>query len=479
MLTDIGNEYLAMLKEYWLAEGVQNLIARNSRILPKFDILRVVGKEQCIAVSSEFGGAISGDYTKALSNVASQGDVQAFHYTPGKLFSLYKVSTDEYAVSKNHDGATMKIEGVKHAKSIDRMRKVLSGTGLYGRGYGELCVINDTTALSTSADTTYTIPFNVYMQISNGMKLAFKATVDGAEAATMTVTSKVAYSGGATGQITVRGDAAYTPAATDVLAFAGATVLQNGNQVPRFPVGFAGNFPTVAYRTGATWTTFIGNTYYGVNRSKDVNGLCGAFVNDQATSNSKKVTLKKALRIADAMGSKANLIVLNDIDWEELSAEIESQNLYYSNVKDGRGKRDAGIGLSNIDVNFYTSLVERVIPDPFAPKGTFRILDTDTYKFLSFFNADNIVKNDRSAADEPGKVMNLDETEGADRDTVNDPYQALIDDYLSSEPAHDADGVATIISMKVRGTFACLNPSVNVTGHFAASAGDNDIDYVA
>jgi len=477
-LTDIDNSYLAMLKEYWIEEGVQNLVARNSRVLPKFDVLRVVGKEQCIAVSSEFGGAISGDYTKALANVAQQGEVQAFHYTPGKLFSLYKVSPDEYAVSKNYDGATMKIEGVKHAKSVDRVRKVLSGTGLYGRGYGELCVINDTTALSTAADTTYTIPFNAYMQISNGMSLAFKATVDGAEAATMTVTSKVAYSGGATAQITVRGDAAYTPAATDILAFAGATVLQNGNQVPRFPVGLAGAFPTVANRTGATWTTFIGNSYYGVNRSKDVNGLCGAYVNDKANNVAKKVTLKKALRIADAMGSKANLIVLNDIDWEELSTEIEAQNLYYSNVKDGRGKRDAGIGLSNIDVNFYTSLVERVVPDPFCPKGTFYVLDTDTIKFLSFYNTE-FVKNDKSAAEEPGKVMNLNETEGAEKNSVDDPFQALIDDYLSSEPAHDMDGVATVISMRIRGTFAALNPSVNVVGHFYATAGDNDINDAA
>lgn len=479
MLTDISNEYLAMLKEYWLEEGVQNAIGRDSRILPKFDIVQVVGKEQCIAINSGFGGAISGDYTKALANIASQGDVQAFHYTPGRLFSLYKVSPAEYEVSKNYDGATMKIEGVKHAVSLQRLRKALSGTGLYGRGYGELCVIGVTTALSTSADTTYTVPFNVYMQITTGTKLAFKATVDGAEAATMTVTGKVAYSGGATGDITVRGDAAYTPAATDILAFAGATVLSSGNQVPRFPVGLAGAFPTVAQRSGATWTSFIGNTYYGVNRSRDVNGLAGAFVNDSASASAtKKSTLKKALRIADANGSKANLIVLNDIDWESLSTEIETNNLYYSNTKEG-GKKSAGIGFNNIDVNFYTSIVERVVPDSFCPKGTFYVLDTDTIKFLTFFDANPALKNTKDSADEPGKVMNLNETEGANKNSVPEPFAALVDGWLSSEPGHDQDGVATIISMNVRGTFACLNPSVNVVGHFKSEAGDNDVEFSA
>ena len=138
----------------------------------------------------------------------------------------------------------------------------------------------------------------------------------------------------------------------------------------------------------------------------------------------------------------------------------------------------AGIGLSNIDVNFYTSLVERVVPDPFCPKGTFYVLDTDTIKFLSFYNTE-FVKNDKSAAEEPGKVMNLNETEGAEKNSVDDPFQALIDDYLSSEPAHDMDGVATVISMRIRGTFAALNPSVNVVGHFYATAGDNDINDAA
>ncbi len=472
--TDISNEYLSMLKEFWLKEGVQNLIARNSRVLPKFEILRCVGKEQCIAVSAGFGGAISGDYTKALANVASQGEVSSFHYTPGRLFSLYKVSPAEYEVSKNHDGATMTIEGVKHAKTTDRTRKVLSGTGLYGKGYGELCVIGATDALSTSADTEYTVPFNVYMQISNGMRLAFKASVTGAEAATMTVVGKGQYNGGNSATIKVRGDAAYTPAATDILAIEGATVPLNGSYVPRFPVGLGALLDVTEKRTGANWTAHIGQTFFGVNRSSDVNAYCGSFIDDSASTNSKKTSLKKALRIADAMGSRADLIILNDTDWEELSDEIESQNLYYSNVKDGRGKRDAGVGLSNIDVNFYTTLVEKVVPDSFAPKGTAYILDTKTIKFLSFFDTPYL-NSDASMQDEPGKVMNLDEMAG--RESTKDPYAPLIDGFLSSEPTHDMDGVATVISFQIRGTFACLNPSVNVVVKFKASADDNNIAY--
>lgn len=479
MLTDIDNSYLAMLKEYWIKEGVQNAIGRDSRLLPKFDIIRVVGKEQCIAINSGFGGAISGDYTKALANIASQGDVQAFHYTPGRMFSLYKVSPAEYEVSKNYDGATMKLEGVKHGVSLQRMRKALSGA-IYSRGYGELCVIGVTTALSTSADTTYTVPFNVYMQITTGTKLAFKATVDGAEAATMTVTSKVTYTGGTTGDITVRGDSAYTPAATDILAFAGATVLSSGNQVPRWPVGLGGAFPTVAGRSGATWTSFIGNTYYGVNRSRDVNGLAGTFIDDRANASATyKSTVKKALLVGDANGSKADLLVLNSFDWDALSNEIEASSLYYSNVKDGGGKRKAGIGISDIDVNFYTTIVERVVADPFCPKGTFYLLDSEQIKFLSFFDADPYLKNTKDNSEEPGKVMNLDEMEGANKNSVEEPYAALIDGYLSSEPSHDMDGTVCIIAFNLRATWACLNPSVNIVGHFKSAADDNDVEFSA
>lgn len=462
----VANEYLDMLKEYWIKNGVQNLFGVNSKVPAKFDVVRVVGKVQKIALGSGFGGAISGSYTKALDNIASQGEVTAFAYEPGRIFSLYSVGAPEIAASKNYDGATMKIEGYKHFCSTERARKALS-IALYGRGYGELCVIGSTSALATNADTTYTIPFNARMAITVGTKLALKATVSGAEAATMTVKSIGQYDGSNSVTITVRGDAAYTPAATDILCFAGA-VANDANNSPRFPVGLGGLFPVVGQRTGADWTTYIGTSFFGINRSKDVNGLAGQYVK-AASGDSKMDTLKKALRMANGAGSKADLIVLNDIDWESLSKEVETASLYYTNTRES-GKRDAHLGYNSISVNFYNQIVERVIPDAFCPKGTFYVLDTDTIKFLSYFNASEL--NDGLGRDEPGKVMNAEEGAGSERAT--DPFSILIDDWLSSEPGHDENGVISIISMNILGTYATLNPSVNVVGRFVSAAADEN-----
>lgn len=464
----IATEYLDMLKEYWIKNGVQNLIRINSRVLPKFDTLRVVGKVQKIAVGAGFGGAISGNYTKALDNIASQGEVKAFAYEPGRMFSLYSVSVPEIAAAKNYDGATMKVEGYKHFVSTDRLRKALS-IALYGRGYGELAVIGSTDALSTAADTTYTIPFNARMAISVGTKLALKATVSGAEAATMTVKAIGQANGTNSVSITVRGDAAYTPAATDILCFAGA-VANDANNTPRFPVGLGGILPVVGQRTGSDWTTYIGTSFYGINRSTDVDAYAGQYVK-QASGDSKINTLKTALRVANAAGSKADLIILNDFDWESLSKEIETSSLYYTDTR-ASGKRDAHVGYNSISVNFYNQIVERVVPDAFCPKGTFYVIDTDTIKFLSYLNA-NVKEATEGMQDAPGKVMNMEDGAGESRAT--DPYSILIDDWLSAEPSHNDDGAIAVIAMNVLATWGCLNPSVNLVGKFTSVAADENL----
>lgn len=445
---------LAILKTWYAKEGVQNLLFRNSPVLKAIGKTRVEGKEQAFSSMYGFGGAVSADYTVALDNAANQAKNVEWKVTPGQLFSVYSLNAKEVQASLSRRGAYMKVAGNKHFAATEGMRKALAAA-FYGQGYGELCILNSTDALSTTADTEYTFPEDAIIKITPGTRLAFKATLKGPEAGTCVV-KKI------TGNIvTVRGDAAYTPAATDVVAYAGSV---DNNSNPLLPVGLGGWLPIVGLRdttAGSDWNNYIGQKFYDVNRDIAADQLAGAFYKAEA-GEKKVLSVQKLLKKVRRQGSKADLIILNDDDWFDMSQEIESTNTYFTQTSTA-GKKRASVGFNQLTAAFSTNFIENIVDDPYCPKGQFYVLDKDTVEMWSYTNTEYIP--DGVEANEPGKIMNADEDN--DKGKENAPYSLLIDDYISVQQGTPTrDGPTSIVATNLFATYAIWNTSVNGVGTF-------------
>jgi hypothetical protein len=132
-----SNSNILSLLKVWYKDGVENLMFRNSPLLNKITKERVEGKQQNFNAMYGRGGAVSGDYTKALANATSVAKDVEFQVTPGQLFSIYTMNAKEVQASLSSKGAYMKVAGGKMFAASEAFRKTMAAA-LYGRGYGEL-----------------------------------------------------------------------------------------------------------------------------------------------------------------------------------------------------------------------------------------------------------------------------------------------------------------------------------------------------
>ena len=450
---------LSILKTFYAKEGVQNLLFRNSPVLKKIGKTRVEGKEQAFSSLYGFGGAVSSDYTVALNNAANQAKNVEFKVTPGQLFSVYQMNAKEIQASLTRRGAYMKVAGNKHFAATEGMRKSLAAA-FYGRGYGEIAVLGAANAAivaagSTAADITIVLPEDAIMKFDVGSKLAIKTSVAGtAESAVLTVTAIDGTN------VTGRLAAAYSgAAATDIVAIAGS-IDASGN--PLMPMGLGGWLPIVANRTGSSWTTYIGTKFFDVTRSINPERLAGQFYDGSAVNEKKTLAVQKLLKKVRRAGSKADLIILNDSDWFDMSQEIESTNSYFTQTSTKSGKK-ASVGFGELSASFSTNFIENIIDDPYCPKGQFYILDSDTVELWSYTNTEYV--DDGIAGNEPGKVMNADVDN--DKGKEDAPYKLLIDDYISVQPGTPTvNGPTSVVATTLFASYAIFNTSVNGVGVF-------------
>ena len=450
---------LSILKTFYAKEGVQNLLFRNSPVLKKIGKTRVEGKEQAFSALYGFGGAVSSDYTVALNNAANQAKNVEFKVTPGQLFSVYQMNAKEIQASLTRRGAYMKVAGNKHFAATEGMRKSLAAA-FYGRGYGEIAVLGSANAAivaagSTAADITITLPEDAIMKFDVGSKLAIKTSVAAtSESAVITVT---AIDGA---NVTGRLAAAYAGASgTDIVAIAGSIDV-SGN--PLMPMGLGGWLPIVANRTGASWTSYIGTKFFEVTRSINPDRLAGQFYDGSAVNEKKVLAVQKLLKKVRRAGSKADIIILNDDDWFDMSQEIESTNTYFTQTSTKSSKK-ASVGFGDLSASFSTNFIENIVDDPYCPKGQFYILDSDTVELWSYTNTEYV--DDGIAGNEPGKVMNADVDN--DKGKEDAPYKLLIDDYISVQPGTPTvNGPTSVVATTLFASYAIFNTSVNGVGIF-------------
>lgn len=465
----MNQNVLNMLKIYY-KDKVENLLFRNSPVFSKIGKERIEGKSANFAALAGFSGGVGGDYAKALEYASEVGACAQWEVTPGQVFGVVSFNNKEVQASASNKGAFIRTADAKMFTSFDAVKKVLA-TALYGRGYGEVCASGYTTAITAgTAFQIANLPEFAMMTFVPGMKLALKSSITSSVVlCTLTVTA----ANGTT--ITVISDktvASSALKATDILCVANS-MDASGN--PLLPMGLAGWIPNVHGRkdTGSgtnEWSDYVARSFMGVVRNVNQDALCGAYVPVPATAENKDVTVKKLIRKLRRQGSKADLIVLNDEDFESMSSTIATTDTYFTQTS-GKAKRTINTGVAEMTAAFSTNFIENVYDDPFCPKGRFYVLDSDTVKFWSYSNADKVM-DVGVAGNEAGTK---DVEEGSD--IAAKPYQLLIDDILSLQPGTaGTDGPSTVVGINVYASFVVTNTAHNGVGNFY---GASDIQLLA
>ena len=207
--------------------------------------------------------------------------------------------------------------------------------------------------------------------------------------------------------------------------------------------------------------TFIATPFFNVTRSVNPSALAGQFILGVA-GDKKADTIQKLIKKVRRKGSQANLIILNDNDWLEVSNEIQSTNTYFTQTS-SKARREANVGFDKLSASFSTNFIDNIVDDPYMPSGKFYVLDKDQIELWAYTNSD--IVNDGVAGNEPGKADPL-EDNGA-TNTEDKPFKLLIDDFLTVVPGGlSSDGDSVRATIQLFGSFVVLDTSVMGVGIF-------------
>lgn len=443
----------ALLKAYYI-DGVENLMFRNSPLLAKIEKVRVEGKSQNFNAMYGRGGAVGGDFTKALAAAASVSKDVEFVVTPGQVFSVYTMNGKEVQASATMRGAYMEIAGAKMFAASEAFRKTIAAA-LYGTGFGEIASLAAATSFVANTAIDITLPDSAIMAIDVGSIIAEKASISASTVNTFLTVNTI---NGNT--VNVTPSATYSGLQNDALCLDGSI---NGAN-PLLPVGLGGWLPTIGARTGTAWTNYIATTFFGVNRSIAPDRLAGAFYQAATTAEKYSTSIQSLMRKCRRAGSKCDLIVMNDADFLTFSAEIQATNTYFT-ATSTKTKREANVGFDKLSASFSTNYIENIYDDPYCPQGRFYVLDSQYIKLWGYTNTtklDNGVVNNDPGKQEP-LVMN---GEGH----AKSPLGLIIDDYLNIQSGTPTvDGPCVNVSLQFFGAFVVKNPSCCGVGEFGGS----------
>lgn len=433
---------LNVLKVFY-KDKVESLIERDSPVAKMFKKIRVEGKEARFSAIAGRGSATSADATVATAAAANGGSKnEEFKVTPGQVFSVYTVNAKEIKASASNKGAYMHMAANKLYGSTAALRQQM-GAAFYGDSFGSLCFA-PTTALTANTAVNITLPLDATIKFEDESKLLIRNGYNGTVKATLTVNSVN------DNVVNVTSDTTVTPVATDVVA------LNIGGA--ELPMGLEGWLPVRGKRTGAAWNTVINAPFMGVTRNKNPSRLAGQFYDGTAETvaakQTKQYAVKQLLAKVRRAGSKADLLILNDEDWLELSAEIDSTNTYFTQTSTKSAKQ-ASIGMKDMSAAFSTNFIENIIDDPYCPKGKFYILEAQAVELWSYTNPDKL--DNGVAGNNPG-VQDPMEMNGDGKE--NDAYNLLIDDYLTIQPgAVTVDGPCSNITLQFVGSYVVTSPA--------------------
>lgn len=425
---------------------MESLLWRNSPVLRAIAKNRVGGKTYNFAANYGAGGACAGDATIAAA-AASSGTSKSvqFAVTPGTLFSIFNVGAMEVLASENIRGAFVPVPVVKMYDGTAAFRR-LYATSLYGMGFGEVGVTGATLTTIVGSNTFTLADFSQTIKLDIGAK--FQVTNGALPSSTLRtgIHTVTAIDGNV---ITFTSDTAETWAATDWIEIYGC----RSGSTPLLPIGLAGWLPSLAGRTGANWTTYIGTAFYGVDRSVFPSRLAGNYI-ARDTGNSEKYVdcIVRALQAVRSAGGEPDMLVINPTDYAKVMSEIQGQmNYWQATDLPAKGRKNEAVrGLSDSAYMFSTSYLDKVYDDPYCPRFTAYILDSSTIEFAMLSNA-NTPTNDGIVDNNPG----VQPVNGVSAPDVKNTYAFLFDDYVTIQPGSlSASGPVSQIVLQLYGSFA-------------------------
>ena len=446
MAISTNDSILAMLKVYYAKAGLSNLLYRNDPLLKMLGnkAERIERKVQPFSALYSRGGAVSADATVAVDLAGTTAQAKEFQVTPGQLFSSCVYTNKEVLASKTKAGAYVPVATAKMFAALESFRKTLA-VALYGSGYGDLFTVGTAFgAMTVGTDVTQTWPVHAIYGVDPGSSIVYKTNINDRDSSAIAA-GTVKSVNPAAGTVVITPTKAGTPGAGTYVCIKGCT-SDEGN--PLLPVGLGGWLPTGNISNS--------DSFFGVNRSVAPERLAG--VNYKAPNGEAKyLSIEKALLNVQAYGSQADVIMMNTADALALQQEVEAKTNF---LKAPGEKGKANVGYDGIGISIIGSFLDRVITSPYCPKGKAYILDTETVKLWVYSNADRI-------DDGQGEFDTAANVEG-NEDVENRPYQLLVDDLFTLNPAAiTQDGAGTLVLVNFLGEFVITEPCKNAVITFA------------
>lgn len=445
---------ITVLKEWYSDKPLEPVLWKASPVLRDMAKNRVGGKSYNFVANYGIGGGAAGDATVAASQSAAGTSKSAqFAVTSGQLFSIFTVSAKEVFESEMVRGAFLPIPVIKFYDGTAAFRRLFA-TALYGMGFGEV----GNAVVATTQVGSNTVDFvDKYLVLKLDIGSVFRVTNGATPGSTLrtSVNTVTAIDGT---NVTFTATAIETWAATDWVVNEGCRSGAN----PLLPVGLAGWLPTIADRTGGTWTSYIGTSFYGVDRSVFPQRLAGQYVKRDKVGGEKYVdTIVRAVEEVRNAGGDPKWLVMNPTDYRQVITEVNAQTTYFQQTDMGKAKGKSNEfvrGLSDMKYMFGTSWVDKVYDDAFCPKNYAYIIDEETIEFVMLNNGNTPV-NDGISGNNPGtQPVNGVSTP----DMKGNSYAFIFDDYVTIQPASLAsDGPAVQVVLQLFGAFALRAPGRN------------------
>lgn len=440
---------LAILKEYYGVQDVEALVFRNSPVLGKIKKVRVGGKYVPLPMAVFGSGAVTSDYTQVTAQAANSMNNVTMQVTPGQLFSSFVLDPKEFLASQGDRAAYISVFALRAMLAMDDLRKVLA-TCLYRSGFLEMgpVLALDTSRLYVDVDPS------TAMALSPQSQIMFAASTSSAyRDPNAVIISSIASL--PTGNVRVTFASAYvgTVAVSDLLFIKGG---RDANLQPNAPIGLSAWLPTVAGRTGATWTTYIATNFFGVNRSVAPDRLAGQFVQRTGPSESYTAALLRLVKQVRRGGGVPDLIVVNDDDYANIVNDALANRTFYQGVN-AAGKTDRNAvtqGISQFQMAFSTSWINMVVDDPYCPKGVAYVLDTQSVMLFGISNTAPIIDS-IPTDNEPGAPKASGQAEPTTQ------FQFLVDDMYTTSPIDLQSGKGLRVDFQLFASFALSAPAHN------------------
>lgn len=442
---------LAVLKESYAEKDVQNLIERNSPTLARIKKVPGYGKYYVIPMMYSRGGAVAGDFTAMTALVSSTARNKAMQVTYGQAFSGFAISPKEHLASETEPGAFVQLIREYYFASTEALRKTIGGA-IFGMGYGEVAPV---LAVDAGAQLYVTMSAHGAMMLDIGSKIQFATgpLPDGAYRAGGPVTvSKVEDLGNDTVKVTF--SSAYG-ALVAVGDWAEIDDFRDGSGNPLLFVGLRGWLPIVGNRVGAGWTTYIGTSFFNVDRSVYPSRMAGQYVlRNTGASEKLSEALVRGVRLARRAGSVPDMITLNDVDFGTIINEIKANQHQWQaiNGPNAGGQLKATTGISSLMFAFSNTWIQYVVDDPYCPVGVGYVLETESVGIAMLSNKKPI-DTEVPVTNEGGSPKI------ASQDMPPMEYRWNIDDLLATAPTDTTDGQGARITTQFFGAFFVRNPA--------------------